>query len=362
MEARVRGRDGLGQPFAYEGALTPRRARGPPPELRRDDREHRRLAGPLHRHARRNRPAREHDHRLLKRPRRDARRPRALGEVAALPGFRWRPPPGSRPRHPRGVRMQPADDRARPRGHLPRLRGPPHPGRHGQPIPAAAPGRADRQPPRSRPSPASATGGSPTTAATSWSPTSRAEDVLWDLEADPMETENLAATQPEEVRRLREYLPCLSPEPAIIPPPLPAAVFPASIMSLRSTLAAILLAAVAIPATAQSEATTGIIRGTVRGPDGATVGGAQVLIQHAETGFVTSVETTATGTFARTLLPLGSYELIVTKGRRRTDGAARRPDASRRREPEPRHRTQGGRRRGDHGVDGRLRHAPRPKT
>ena len=33
------------------------------------------------------------------------------------------------------------------------------------------------------------------------------EDILWDLEADAMETENLAATQPEVVRRLREYLP-----------------------------------------------------------------------------------------------------------------------------------------------------------
>ena len=84
-------------------------------------------------------------------------------------------------------------------------------------------------------------------------------------------------------------------------------------MSVRSTLAAILLAAAALPAAAQSEATTGIIRGTVHGPGGAAVGGAQVLIQHAETGFTTSVETTATGTFARTLLPLGSYELIVTK-------------------------------------------------
>jgi len=84
-------------------------------------------------------------------------------------------------------------------------------------------------------------------------------------------------------------------------------------MSVRSTLAAILLAAAAVPVTAQSEATTGIIRGTVRGPDGTTVGGAHVLIQHGETGFTTSVETTAAGTFARTLLPLGSYELIVTK-------------------------------------------------
>ena len=73
------------------------------------------------------------------------------------------------------------------------------------------------------------------------------------------------------------------------------------------------LATAKAPVAAQSEATTGIIRGTVRGPDGAAVGGGLVLIQHVETGFATSVETTASGTFARTLLPLGSYELIVTK-------------------------------------------------
>ncbi len=88
-------------------------------------------------------------------------------------------------------------------------------------------------------------------------------------------------------------------------------------MTLRSPLAAILLvaaaAAAAAPAVAQSEATTGIIRGVVRGPSGAPLEGALVLIQHNETGFLTSVETTASGTFARTLLPLGSYELIVTK-------------------------------------------------
>ena len=90
-------------------------------------------------------------------------------------------------------------------------------------------------------------------------------------------------------------------------------------MTLRSPLAAVLLVAAAAaiagaaPATAQSEATTGIIRGVVRGPGGAPVEGALVLIQHGETGFLTSVETTASGTFARTLLPLGSYELIVTK-------------------------------------------------
>ena len=97
-------------------------------------------------------------------------------------------------------------------------------------------------------------------------------------------------------------------------------------MTLRSPLAAILLGAAAVasaaagalPAAAQSEATTGIIRGVVRGPSGAPVEGALVLIQHGETGLVTSVETTAYGNFARTLLPLGSYELIVTKDADRT--------------------------------------------
>ncbi len=33
------------------------------------------------------------------------------------------------------------------------------------------------------------------------------EDILWDLEADPMETENLIGRQPDVVRRLREHLP-----------------------------------------------------------------------------------------------------------------------------------------------------------
>ncbi len=87
-------------------------------------------------------------------------------------------------------------------------------------------------------------------------------------------------------------------------------------MTLRSPLAAVLLVAAAgsgLPAAAQSEATTGVIRGMVRDPSGTPVDGALVLIQHGETGLVTSVETTTGGTFARTLLPLGSYELIVTK-------------------------------------------------
>ena len=66
------------------------------------------------------------------------------------------------------------------------------------------------------------------------------------------------------------------------------------------------------PHPAQAEATTGVVRGTVRDPAGEPVVGAVVLIEHRETGFRTTVETTDEGTFARTLLPLGTYDISVT--------------------------------------------------
>ena len=77
---------------------------------------------------------------------------------------------------------------------------------------------------------------------------------------------------------------------------------------------ALALAAALSPATAsaQAEATTGVVRGTVRDPAGTPVAGAVVLIEHRETGFRTTVETTAEGTFARTLLPLGTYDVTAT--------------------------------------------------
>ena len=84
------------------------------------------------------------------------------------------------------------------------------------------------------------------------------------------------------------------------------------------TLVAVVLAlAVALTpaaASAQAEATTGVVRGTVRDPAGEPVAGAVVLIEHRETGFRTTVETTGEGTFARTLLPLGTYDVSVTGG------------------------------------------------
>ena len=65
---------------------------------------------------------------------------------------------------------------------------------------------------------------------------------------------------------------------------------------------------------AQAGATTGVIRGTVLDPTGYPLAGATVSVQHWETDLLTSVETTPSGTFVRTLLPPGTYDLTVTSG------------------------------------------------
>ncbi len=62
---------------------------------------------------------------------------------------------------------------------------------------------------------------------------------------------------------------------------------------------------------AQAGTTTGVIRGTVSDPLGAPLPGAVIVIQHRETDLLTTVETSAAGTFARTLLPPGTYDLTV---------------------------------------------------
>ena len=99
----------------------------------------------------------------------------------------------------------------------------------------------------------------------------------------------------------------------------------------RALAAAALLAAVCRPdapaLAAQAGTTTGVVRGTVRSPAGDPVAGAVVVIQHRETDLLTSVETTASGTFTRTLLPPGTYDLTVTAatagyGVERIEGAA----------------------------------------
>ena len=65
---------------------------------------------------------------------------------------------------------------------------------------------------------------------------------------------------------------------------------------------------------AQSQATTGVIRGVVVDPGDTPVAGATVEIRHRETGLATSVRTTASGTFVRPLLPLGTYDISASEG------------------------------------------------
>ena len=77
---------------------------------------------------------------------------------------------------------------------------------------------------------------------------------------------------------------------------------------------------------AQAGTTTGVIRGTVSDPLGAPLPGAVIVIQHRETDLLTTVETSAAGTFARTLLPPGTYDLTVAAetggfGSERIEGA-----------------------------------------
>jgi len=74
--------------------------------------------------------------------------------------------------------------------------------------------------------------------------------------------------------------------------------------------AAALIAAVAV-AGAQSQATTGIIRGTVSDPNGRAVAGATVQLRETRTGFQRSITTNEGGIFVASLLPLGNYDVVA---------------------------------------------------
>ena len=79
---------------------------------------------------------------------------------------------------------------------------------------------------------------------------------------------------------------------------------------LRTLLGPVVLALV-LPATlaAQSQATTGIIRGTVSDPSGAAVSGATVVLREGQTGFQRQVTTNERGIFVAPLMPLGTYDV-----------------------------------------------------
>lgn len=63
---------------------------------------------------------------------------------------------------------------------------------------------------------------------------------------------------------------------------------------------------------AQSQATTGLIQGTVVDPNGAVVSGASVNVRNTETGFERTVLTNSDGFFNAPLLPLGKYRVSIT--------------------------------------------------
>jgi len=69
--------------------------------------------------------------------------------------------------------------------------------------------------------------------------------------------------------------------------------------------------AVAFPlvVAAQSQATTGIIRGTVTDPSGAVVANATVAVRETNTGFARQTVTNERGIFVASLLPLGTYDV-----------------------------------------------------
>jgi carboxypeptidase family protein len=62
---------------------------------------------------------------------------------------------------------------------------------------------------------------------------------------------------------------------------------------------------------AQSQATTGVIRGVVSAPGGAVVGSASVTLRETQTGFQRQVTTNERGVFVASLLPLGSYDVTA---------------------------------------------------
>ena len=79
---------------------------------------------------------------------------------------------------------------------------------------------------------------------------------------------------------------------------------------VRKLLGLVLLAVVfPVVVAAQSQATTGIIRGTVTDPSGAVVANATVALRETNTGFQRQTVTNDRGIFVASLLPLGSYEV-----------------------------------------------------
>src|SRR2546425_739700 len=81
---------------------------------------------------------------------------------------------------------------------------------------------------------------------------------------------------------------------------------------VRQLLGPVVLALVfPVMLAAQSQATTGVIRGTVTDPSGTAVAGASVVLREAQTGFQRQVATNERGIFVAPLMPLGTYDVTA---------------------------------------------------
>ena len=79
---------------------------------------------------------------------------------------------------------------------------------------------------------------------------------------------------------------------------------------VRKLLGPVFLAlAFPVVVAAQSQATTGVIRGTVTDPSGAPVANATVALRETQTGFQRQITTNERGIFVASLLPLGTYDV-----------------------------------------------------
>src|SRR5437867_831485 len=81
---------------------------------------------------------------------------------------------------------------------------------------------------------------------------------------------------------------------------------------VRKLLGPVVLAlAFPVLLTAQSQATTGVIRGTVTDPSGTPVAGATVMLRESQTGFQRQVTTGERGIYIAPLMPLGTYDVTA---------------------------------------------------
>ncbi len=83
----------------------------------------------------------------------------------------------------------------------------------------------------------------------------------------------------------------------------------AAIFALAALL---LIPAATIGAAAQSQITTGTIRGTVTDASGANVPGASITVKNVDTNFERSLESNASGRFVAAQLPPGTYNVTVS--------------------------------------------------